>query len=34
MNIREALLNAKEVVVRSGDSKDVHSYYLEFRRRL
>ncbi|MCC6055197.1 MAG: class I SAM-dependent methyltransferase [Desulfurococcaceae archaeon] len=34
MNAREALLIVKEVVERSGDSKVVHSYYLEFGRRL
>jgi len=34
MNAEEALLSVKEVVERFGDSKAVHSYYLEFGRRL
>jgi 2-polyprenyl-3-methyl-5-hydroxy-6-metoxy-1,4-benzoquinol methylase len=34
MNAREALLSVKEVVERLGDPKAVHSYYLEFGRRL
>jgi 2-polyprenyl-3-methyl-5-hydroxy-6-metoxy-1,4-benzoquinol methylase len=34
MNAREALLSVKEVVEKFGDSKAVHSYYLEFGRRL
>jgi 2-polyprenyl-3-methyl-5-hydroxy-6-metoxy-1,4-benzoquinol methylase len=34
MNAREALLSVKEVVERFGDPKAVHSYYLEFGRRL
>ncbi len=34
MNAREALLSVKEVVERFGDSRAVHSYYLEFGRRL
>jgi 2-polyprenyl-3-methyl-5-hydroxy-6-metoxy-1,4-benzoquinol methylase len=34
MNAREALLSVKEVVERFDDSKAVHSYYLEFGRRL
>jgi len=33
-NVREALLSVKEVVEGFGDSKAVHSYYLEFGRRL
>jgi 2-polyprenyl-3-methyl-5-hydroxy-6-metoxy-1,4-benzoquinol methylase len=33
-NVRETLLSVKEVVERFGDSKAVHSYYLEFGRRL
>jgi 2-polyprenyl-3-methyl-5-hydroxy-6-metoxy-1,4-benzoquinol methylase len=34
MNARKALLSVKEVVERFGDSRAVHSYYLEFGRRL
>jgi hypothetical protein len=34
MNAREALLSVKEIVERFGDSRAVHSYYLEFGRRL
>ena len=34
MNAREALLSVKEIVERLGDSRAVHSYYLEFGRRL
>jgi len=34
MNAREALLSVKETVERFGDSRAVHSYYLEFGRRL
>jgi len=34
MNAREALLSIKEIVGRFGDSRVVHSYYLEFGRRL
>jgi SAM-dependent methyltransferase len=34
MNAREALLSVKEIVERFGDSRTVHSYYLEFGRRL
>jgi 2-polyprenyl-3-methyl-5-hydroxy-6-metoxy-1,4-benzoquinol methylase len=33
-NVREALLSVKEVVEKFGDSKAVHSYYVEFSRRL
>jgi len=33
MNPREALLSVKGVIERFGDSKAVHSYYLEFGRR-
>ena len=33
MNAREASLSVKEVVKRLGDSRAVHSYYLEFGRR-
>jgi ABC-type taurine transport system ATPase subunit len=33
MDSREALLSAKEVVERFGDSRAVHSYNLEFGRR-
>ena len=33
MNAKEALLSVKEVVERFGDSRAVHSYYLEFGRR-
>jgi len=33
-NVRETLLSVKEVVERFGDSKAVHSYNLEFGRRL
>jgi predicted RNA methylase len=34
MDSREALLSVKEVIERFGDSRAVHSYYLEFGRRL
>jgi SAM-dependent methyltransferase len=34
MNARKALLRVKEIVERFGDSRAVHSYYLEFGRRL
>jgi hypothetical protein len=34
MNAREALLSVKEVVERFGDSRALHSYHLEFSRRL
>ena len=34
MNTRESLLSVKEIVERFGDSKAVHSYYIEFGRRL
>ncbi|MCL7399845.1 MAG: methyltransferase domain-containing protein [Desulfurococcales archaeon] len=34
MNTREALLSVKEIIERFGDSKAVHSYYVEFSRRL
>jgi SAM-dependent methyltransferase len=34
MDSREALLSVKEIVERFGDSRAVHSYYLEFGRRL
>jgi predicted RNA methylase len=34
MNAREALLSVKEIVERFGDLRIVHSYYLEFGRRL
>ena len=34
MNAREALLSIKEIVERFGNSRAVHSYYLEFGRRL
>jgi len=34
MNAREVLLSIKEIVERLGDSRAVHSYYLEFGRRL
>jgi len=34
MNAEEALLSVKEVVERFGDSRAVHSYHLEFGRRL
>jgi hypothetical protein len=34
MNARKALLSVKEVVERFGDSRAVHSCYLEFGRRL
>jgi len=34
MNAREALLSVKEIVERFGNSRAVHSYYLEFSRRL
>ncbi|NAZ12198.1 MAG: methyltransferase domain-containing protein [Desulfurococcales archaeon] len=34
MNARKALLSVKEVVERFGNSRAVHSYYLEFGRRL
>jgi SAM-dependent methyltransferase len=34
MDSREALLGVKEVIERFGDSRAVHSYYLEFGRRL
>ena len=34
MNAREALLSVKEVIEGFGDHKVVHSYYLEFGRRL
>jgi len=34
MNAREALLSVKEIVERFGNSRAVHSYYLEFGRRL
>jgi SAM-dependent methyltransferase len=34
MNAREALLSVKEIVERFSDSRAVHSYYLEFGRRL
>jgi ABC-type sugar transport system ATPase subunit len=33
-SVREALLGVKGVVERFGDSRAVHSYYLEFGRRL
>jgi predicted RNA methylase len=33
MNAREALLSVRKVVERFGDSRAVHSYYLEFGRR-
>jgi 2-polyprenyl-3-methyl-5-hydroxy-6-metoxy-1,4-benzoquinol methylase len=33
MKAREALISVKEVVERFGDSRAVHSYYLEFGRR-
>jgi len=34
MNAREALLSVKEVVGRFGNSRALHSYHLEFGRRL
>jgi hypothetical protein len=34
MNAGEALLSVKEIVERFGDSRAVHSYYLEFGRKL
>jgi len=34
MDSREALLSVKEVAERFGNSRTVHSYYLEFGRRL
>jgi hypothetical protein len=34
MNAKGALLSIREVVERFGNSKAVHSYYLEFGRRL
>jgi hypothetical protein len=34
MNTRDALLSGKKIVEKFGDSKIVHSYYVEFGRRL
>jgi len=34
MNFKEALLSTKEIIEKFGDLKAVHSFYIEFRRRL